>query len=69
MINKKCISLIALVITIIVMIILAGVVVMGLVDNNPIEKAVKFGNLTNVRAIESEVHLFTVKQLSLSRVE
>lgn len=37
--NKKGISLIVLVITILVMIILAGVVVVSLQKNNPIEKA------------------------------
>ena len=44
--NKKGISLIVLVITILVMIILAGVVVVSLQKNNPIEKA-KVAKLTD----------------------
>ena len=65
--NKSGMSLLVLVVTILSMIILSGVVVMGLIDNNPIEKAQNAKALTNISAIESEVYLYTTKQLSLSK--
>ncbi len=62
--NKGGISLITLVVTIIVMMILSGVVIMGLADNNPIQKAFDARTMTNIKAIESELHLYTVNSLS-----
>ena len=53
--NKKGISLIVLVITILVMIILAGVVIVSLQKNNPVEKAKKASSDTNEASIKEAV--------------
>lgn len=54
--NKKGMSLIVLVITIIVMIILSGVVIIGLTDNNPIEKAREATFKTDVGTYKEELN-------------
>ena len=56
--NKSGMSLIVLVITIIVMITLAGVVVMGLSDNNPIEKAREAKLKSMASAVKDDFNLF-----------
>ena len=53
--NKKGISLIVLVITILVMIILAGVVIVSLQDNNPIGKAKLAKLQDSVSSVRSSV--------------
>ncbi len=53
--KRKGISLIVLVITILVMIILAGVVVVSLQKNNPVEKAKEAQSSTNKAAIKEAV--------------
>ena len=53
--NKKGISLIVLVITILVMIILAGVVIVSLQDNNPIGKAKFAKTVDSIQSIRSSI--------------
>lgn len=66
---KKGMSLIVLVITILVMIILAGVVVVGLSNNNPIESAQTAKVLTELSSAQSQLSLYAsnkVKDTALS---
>ena len=65
--KRRGISLIVLVITILVMIILAGVVVVSLSKNNPIEKARTARELTNLKAIEEEISLYSTNAFSLGK--
>lgn len=55
--RKRGISLIALVITIIIIIILAGSVILSLADNNPIVSATKARFKTNVDVYNSELSM------------
>ena len=64
--KRKGISLIVLVITILVMIILAGVVVVSLQKNNPIEKAKEARFKEDLSAIGSELELFYINEVSLN---
>ena len=58
--NKKGISLIVLVITILVMIILAGVVIVSLQNDNPINKA-KFAKMVDsVQSVRGAISQYTV---------
>ena len=58
--NKKGISLIVLVITILVMIILAGVVIVSLQNDNPINKA-KFAKMVDsVQSVRSAISQYAV---------
>ena len=61
--NKLGISLIVLVITILVMIILAGVVVVSLQKNNPIEKAKTAKDTSNLSALKEELELYKTNEL------
>ena len=61
---KKGMSLIVLVITILVMIILAGVVVVGLSDNNPIESANAAKALTELSNYSQSASLYAANKLS-----
>ena len=60
--NKKGISLIVLVITILVMIILAGVVVVSLQKNNPIEKSKEAKIKDSVASIRGAISQYAVTQ-------
>ena len=62
--KRKGISLIVLVITILVMIILAGVVVVSLQKNNPIEKAKEAEFKTSVTSFLDELNLYHTQMLS-----
>ena len=55
--NKKGISLIVLVITILVMIILAGVVIVSLQDSNPIDKAKEAVKATDLSTYKEELQM------------
>ena len=61
--KRKGISLIVLVITILVMIILAGVVVVSLQKNNPIEKAKTAKDTSNLSALKEELELYKTNEL------
>ncbi|MEG2956252.1 MAG: hypothetical protein RR922_05370 [Clostridia bacterium] len=61
---KKGMSLIVLVITILVMIILAGVVVVSLSKNNPIETAKTANTLTALSEAQSAVTLYAANKLA-----
>ncbi|MEG0510330.1 MAG: hypothetical protein RR594_03425 [Clostridia bacterium] len=61
---KKGMSLIVLVITILVMIILAGVVVVSLSKNNPIETAKTANTLTALSEAQSAVNLYAADKLA-----
>lgn len=61
--NKKGISLIILAITIIVMIILAGIVIYNIAKNNPIEKAHIAALKTNLSAIYEDVNLYIMDNI------
>ncbi|MEG0074176.1 MAG: hypothetical protein RR922_05375, partial [Clostridia bacterium] len=61
---KKGMSLIVLVITILVMIILAGVVVVSLSKNNPIETAKTANTLTALSEAQSAVTLYAANRLA-----
>ncbi|MEG0510328.1 MAG: hypothetical protein RR594_03415 [Clostridia bacterium] len=61
---KKGMSLIVLVITILVMIILAGVVVVSLSKNNPIETAKTANTLTALSEAQSAVNLYAANKLA-----
>lgn len=63
-IKKIGMSLIVLVITILVMIILAGVVVVGLAGNNPIDSANSAVLLTDLNAARSTVSLYAANKLA-----
>ena len=63
--EQKGISLIVLVITILVMIILAGVVVVSLQKNNPIEKAKTAKDTSNLSALKEELELYKTNELML----
>ena len=63
--KRKGISLIVLVITILVMIILAGVVVVSLQKNNPIEKAKTAKDTSNLSALKEELELYKTNELML----
>ena len=63
--KRKGISLIVLVITILVMIILAGVVVVSLQKNNPIEKAKDSKDMTNLASMREELELYKTNELML----
>ena len=65
--RRKGISLIVLVITILVMIILAGVVVVSLQKNNPIEKAKTSKDITNLSAMKEELELYKTNQFMLEK--
>ena len=65
--KRKGISLIVLVITILVMLILSGVVIVSLQKNNPIENAQKAKILENLKAIESEISLYTATAISAGK--
>ncbi len=65
--KRKGISLIVLVITILVMIILAGVVIVSLSKNNPIDRAHTAKNLTNLKAIEEEINLYITTEVGNSK--
>lgn len=60
---KKGMSLIVLVITILVMIILAGVVVVGLSNNNPIGQANSAKALTDLANAKQQVSLYASNKL------
>ena len=62
--SKKGMSLIVLVITIIVMITLAGVVVMGLSDNNPVSKANEAVIRSNLASFKQEFFLYIASNMS-----
>ena len=63
--NKKGISLIVLVITILVMIILAGVVIVSLQNDNPIDKAKFAKTVDSVQSVRSAISQYAVtKQAS-----
>ena len=62
--KRRGISLIVLVITILVMIILAGVVVVSLSKNNPIEKAKEATFKSNVASYLEELSMFHANQVS-----
>ncbi len=61
---KKGISLIVLVITIIVIIILAGVVILNLTKNNPIESAKKAKFLNDIDTFKSELSLYELDKMA-----
>ncbi|MEG0510329.1 MAG: hypothetical protein RR664_03545 [Clostridia bacterium] len=61
---KKGMSLIVLVITILVMIILAGVVVVSLSKNNPIDTAKTANTLTALSEAQSAVNLYAANKLA-----
>ncbi len=61
---KKGMSLIVLVITILVMIILAGVVVVGLSDNNPIDSANSAKALTELGNFAQSANLYASNKLA-----
>ncbi|MEG3038645.1 MAG: hypothetical protein RR810_07335 [Clostridia bacterium] len=65
--KKSGMSLIVLAITIIVMIILAGVVVIGLSKNNPIIKAQEATFKGDVSSFKEELSLSLVNQLKKDR--
>ncbi|MBR1883608.1 MAG: Ig-like domain-containing protein [Clostridia bacterium] len=54
---RKGISLITLVVTIIVVLIIAGVVVLNIAKNNPVEQARNAVRLSNEKAVEEEISL------------
>ena len=58
--KKKGISLIVLVITILVMIILAGVVIVSLQKDNPVEKAKEAKGLSSIAAVREAVTQYAV---------
>ena len=58
--NKKGISLIVLVITILVMIILAGVVIVSLQNDNPINKAKYAKMVDSVQSVRSAISQYAV---------
>ena len=58
--KKKGISLIVLVITILVMIILAGVVIVSLQKDNPVEKAKEAKALSSISAVREAVTQYAV---------
>ncbi len=62
--EKSGISLIVLIITILVMIILAGVVVVSLQKNNPIQKAKQATYLHDAAAFKEQLSVYTVKAFS-----
>ena len=63
--NKKGISLIVLVITILVMIILAGVVIVSLQDNNPIGKAKFAKTVDSIQSIRSAISQYAATAQAL----
>lgn len=63
--NKKGMSLIVLVITIIVMIILAGIIVVSMSKNNPIENAKIAVLKTNISNIYSEVEMYIMSNVNV----
>ncbi len=65
--KRKGISLIVLVITILVMIILAGVVVVSLQKNNPIQKAKEAVGTSNLISIKEELEMYKINELSLEK--
>ncbi len=58
--RRKGISLIVLVITILVMIILAGVVIVSLQKNNPVEKAKEATFKTNIVSMIEKLNMYTL---------
>lgn len=65
--KKRGISLIVLLITIIVMIILAGVVIIGIVKDNPIEKAAEATFKTDLTLFKNELNSYHVSEKAKSR--
>ena len=63
--KRKGISLIVLVITILVMIILAGVVIVSLSKNNPVEKAKEATFKGDLTAFQDELSIYVVNRLAL----
>lgn len=66
--NKIGMSLIVLVITILVMIILAGVVVVGLSNNNPIGQANTAVILSDLNAARNTVNLYAANKLASNTI-
>ena len=62
--KRKGISLIVLVITILVMIILAGVVVVSLSKNNPIDRAKEAVGITNLSSLKEELEMYKLNKVS-----
>ena len=62
--KRRGISLIVLVITILVMIILAGVVVVSLQKNNPIEKAKEATKLTNYNTLKETLGVYIASEIA-----
>ena len=62
--EKLGMSLIVLVITILVMLILAGVVIVGLADNNPIEKSIESVFKTDISSYKSQLTISKATLLS-----
>ena len=60
--DKKGISLIVLVITIIVIIILAVAVILSIANNNPIENAKEARFKSDIKTIEEDLNMYTLKK-------
>ena len=60
--EKKGISLIVLVITIIVIIILAVAVILSIANNNPIENAKEARFKSDIKTIEEDLNMYTLKK-------
>lgn len=63
--SKRGISLISLIITIIIIIVLAGVIILSLAGNNPIGQARLAVNLTEVRTVQESLDLYIVSNLDM----
>ena len=64
--NKKGMSLIVLVITILVMIILAGVVIVSLQQSNPIDQAKTAKNVTQIADVRAAINQYAATQSALT---
>lgn len=68
-VKKQCksgVSLITLIVTIIIIIVLAGVIILSLGENNPIGQARLAVNLTEVRTVQESLDLYIVSNLDIS---
>ena len=67
--DKKGISLIVLVITIIVIIILAVAVILSIANNNPIENAKEARFKSDIKTIEEDLNMYTLKKYADGKIK
>ena len=67
--DKKGISLIVLVITIIVIIILAVAVILSIANNNPIENAKEARFKNDIKTIEEDLNMYTLKKYADGKIK